>query len=78
MDTNIWHQGWLSTQALGQVSDQAQAWNAFQSDVSRAHIRFQEEPDVLVWENQKRGGYYSTKLGYKTLWANAHQESKWW
>ncbi|KAH9294277.1 hypothetical protein KI387_040519, partial [Taxus chinensis] len=76
--TDIWRRGWKSDQTLDLGGDCVHSWNDYLAKLRRGHIRLQEEPDCIVWTQNKTVGIYTARLGYKVLMAIENQAACWW
>ena len=72
-------QGWLSSIDLGLVENaDIIAWNGYLAILKASHIRFRNEDDALVW-NQEKTGKYSPRCGYLHLFLEQYErEIEWW
>jgi len=62
VSTNIYHQGWQTTQVLGLEGDHEMLWYGYLIELNIAHTRLREDLDALVWEKYRTIGSYTTKL----------------
>jgi len=68
--TNIWHQRWFSAIDIGLEGDVVGYFSNFISSLIYDHVQLRSESDELIWNRNKDGGRYTSKLGYEV----AH----WW
>ena len=71
--TNIWHQGWLSSQDLEILEIQIREWNRYTTSMHTSHIHLTNSADKLVWEHAKHG-QYTPKIGYQQLCSQLFQQ----
>lgn len=64
--------------ALELDGDWARQWNTFLSELKKAHIRLNDNPDEIIWELNKHGAFYTTKLGHQALFKHGNDVVAWW
>ena len=69
----LMEQGWLSSVYLGLVEElDINTWNGYLAILKTSHIRFNNNEDLLVW-NQDKSGKYTPKGGYLHLIQEQHE-----
>lgn len=74
----MWQQGWMSSEQLELSGDQANRWTLFISELCNGHIKLKDEPNCLIWNQNKVGGFYSAKLEYEVLMKEDGMDECWW
>jgi hypothetical protein len=78
LQTDMWHQGWLSGHRLGLPEADLIHWNRYTQALRVASIRLVDRDDELIWDGVG-DGEYTLRSGYIKLCVDLHQRDPlWW
>ena len=76
--TSIFCQGWKFGVQLMLNGDVSRVWEEYVSALRRAHIRLNDDEDVLIWDKASNGRY-NRKAGYLAIIVELFNiDVKWW
>jgi hypothetical protein len=78
LQTNVWHQGWLSGHRLGLLEEDLFHWDRYLQALRDASIQLVDRDDELLWDGVE-DGEYTPRAGYIKLCVDFHQRDPlWW